>query len=214
MMSRRERCSHITDYFLRTAPDAASELVFCNPYQLIVAVMLSAQCTDKRVNMVTPALFGRFPDIEALAAADAQADVYPLIKSVSYPNAKAAHLVAMARMVRDDFGGTVPGDTASLVRLPGVGRKTANVVASITTGEAVIAVDTHVFRVAHRLALSKGKTPEAVENDLERLFEAPLRSKAHHWLLLHGRYICTARSPKCPECPIARWCPTAGRTEP
>ncbi|MBQ0077226.1 MAG: endonuclease III [Bacteroidales bacterium] len=213
-MSKKERCSRITEYFLASAPNAASELVFDSPYQLIVAVMLSAQCTDKRVNMVTPALFERFGSIEQLAEASPEADVYPLIRSISYPNAKAAHLVQMARMVRDEFGGVIPGDADTLVRLPGVGRKTANVVASITTGEAVIAVDTHVFRVAHRLGFSKGKTPLAVETDLERLFDASLRQKAHHWLLLHGRYICTARNPRCQDCPIAQWCPTAPRTEP
>ena len=204
-MTLKDRYSSIIGWFAANKPVAESELHFANPFQLLVAVILSAQCTDRRVNLVTPALFERFPSARSLAAASFE-DVYALVKSVSYPNAKARHLIAMAQMLVSDFGGKVPSDIDSLMRLPGVGRKTANVIASIVYDEPVIAVDTHVFRVAHRLGLSRGATPYAVEQDLERHIEPRLRPVAHHWFILHGRYVCTARSPKCAECPLTAWC--------
>ncbi len=184
---------------------AESELHYRSPYELLVAVILSAQCTDKRVNMVTPALFEAFPTPEALAVATFD-DVYPYVKSVSYPNAKARHLIAMAQMLLEKHNGEVPSDIDELMKLPGVGRKTANVIASIVYDKPVIAVDTHVFRVAHRLGLSDGSTPYAVEKDLERHISMELRPIAHHWLILHGRYTCTARNPQCPQCGLSQWC--------
>lgn len=204
-MTRKARFEAIVRWFEQNAPNAQSELDFLSPYQLICAVILSAQCTDKRVNMVTPALFERFPDPQTLAAAT-PAEVYELIKSVSYPNSKAAHLVGMAQRLISAYGGEVPSDVDELMTLPGVGRKTANVVASIVYDKPVIAVDTHVFRVSHRLGLSEGKTPDAVERDLEAHIPAQLRPVAHHWLILHGRYICTARTPRCEECALRQWC--------
>ena len=201
----RKRYLQISEWFTGNMPDAASELNFNSPYQLIVAVILSAQCTDKRVNMVTPGLFSRYPDVEALAGAAVE-DILSLMSSISYPNSKAAHLSGMAKMVVSEFGGRIPEDMESLLKLPGVGRKTANVVSSILFDNPVIAVDTHVFRVARRLGLSRGKTPLAVEKDLEAGFPPEMRPKAHHWLILHGRYVCTARSPKCNECDIAPYC--------
>ena len=198
------------DYFRQNVPIAESELDFHNPYQLIVAVILSAQCTDKRVNMHTPALFLRFPTPELLAEASFE-EVYDLIKSISFPNNKARHLIGMARMLVSDFGGEVPSEVEQLERLPGVGRKTANVVASIIYNKPVIAVDTHVFRVSHRLGFSSGKTPLEVEKDLNRLIPMEERAIAHHWLILHGRYICTARNPKCGGCPIREWCKWEGK---
>ena len=204
-MTRPERYKAIVGWFGQNVPQAQSELDFGSPYELICAVVLSAQCTDRRVNMVTPSLFGRYPTVQALSAASPQ-DVYEIVKSVSYPNSKAAHLVAMARRLVDVYGGEVPSDIDELMTLPGVGRKTANVVASIVYDKPVIAVDTHVFRVSHRLGLSDGKTPEAVERDLEKHIRAELRPVAHHWLILHGRYVCTARNPKCVECGIRDFC--------
>ena len=204
-MTRRERYEAIVGWFRENAAGAKSELDFESPFQLICAVVLSAQCTDKRVNMVTPALFKRYPSPEALAAARPE-EVYELVKSVSYPNSKAAHLVGMARRLVDVYGGQVPSDIDELMTLPGVGRKTANVVASIVYDKPVIAVDTHVFRVSRRLGLSDGKTPEAVERDLEKHIAEELRPVAHHWLILHGRYICTARTPRCGECALVSWC--------
>lgn len=195
----------ILAWFEANRPLPKSELNFLSPYQLIVAVILSAQCTDKRVNMTTPAFYERFPDVEQLAATTPE-EVYPLIRSISYPNSKAAHLVAMARKVVDEYGGEIPRDIDALMTLPGVGRKTANVVTSVLYDEPVIAVDTHVFRVAHRLGLSDGKTPYAVELDLEAGIPESVRPKAHHWLILHGRYVCTARNPKCDECGLAPYC--------
>ena len=204
-MKRSERYNAIFEWFAQNQPVAQSELHYENPFQLLVAVILSAQCTDKRVNLVTPALFGRFPSASELAAASFD-EVYPYVKSVSYPNAKARHLIAMAQMLLSDYDGTVPSDIDALMRLPGVGRKTANVIASIVYDRPVIAVDTHVFRVSHRLGLSDGSTPRAVELDLERHIPEAQRAIAHHWLILHGRYICTARSPKCSDCPLTAWC--------
>ena len=210
VMKERDRKNFILDYFRQNVPVAESELDFRNPYQLIVAVILSAQCTDKRVNMHTPALFLRFPTPELLAQATFE-EVYDLIKSISFPNNKARHLIGMARMLVSDFGGEVPSEVEQLERLPGVGRKTANVVTSIIYNKPVIAVDTHVFRVSHRLGFSSGKTPLEVEKDLNRLIPMEERAIAHHWLILHGRYICTARNPKCGGCPIREWCKWEGK---
>ena len=192
-------------WFKENVPVAQSELVFADPYQLIVSVILSAQCTDKRVNMVTPELFRRFPMVKHLAAASTE-DILECIRSVSYPNSKAAHLKGMAEKLLSDFGGEVPGTVQELMTLPGVGRKTANVVASIVFQEPVIAVDTHVFRVSHRLGLSRGKTPYDVEKDLEKHIPVADRAVSHHWLILHGRYVCTARAPKCGECGLSGFC--------
>ena len=204
-MTKKERFNSILGWFAENQPVAQSELHFANPYQLLVAVILSAQCTDRRVNLVTPPLFERFPTPAELASASFD-DVYPYVKSVSYPNAKARHLIAMARMLMADYNGEVPADIDALMRLPGVGRKTANVIASIVYDKPVIAVDTHVFRVAHRLGLSNGSTPFAVEQDLERYIPVEQRAISHHWLILHGRYVCVARKPKCAECPLTAWC--------
>ncbi len=208
-MTKKERYGAILAWFRENNPGAQSELHFKSPFQLLVAVILSAQCTDKRVNMVTPALFERFPTPQAMASASFD-ELYPYVKSVSYPNSKASHLIAMAQKLLADFDGEVPSDVGALMSLPGVGRKTANVIASIVYDKPVIAVDTHVFRVAHRLGLSKGDTPYAVELDLEKNIPPEDRPVAHHWLILHGRYVCTARSPKCGECPLAAWCPRIG----
>ena len=204
-MTKKERFRAILDWFAQNRPAVQSELHFRNPFQLLVAVILSAQCTDKRVNLVTPALFERFPSSQSLATASFE-EVYPFVKSVSYPNAKARHLIAMAQMLEAEYGGTVPSVIDALMRLPGVGRKTANVIASIVYDQPVIAVDTHVFRVAHRLGLSDGSTPWAVEQELEKYIPVQQRAIAHHWFILHGRYVCTARAPKCQDCPLAAWC--------
>ncbi len=196
----------ILGWFKKNMASAKSELDFRNPYELIIAVILSAQCTDKRVNLVTPALFERFPEPELLAEASFE-EVYEFIKSVSFPNNKAKHLLGMAKKLVEDFGSQVPSTVQELETLPGVGRKTANVVASIIYGAPVIAVDTHVFRVSHRLGFSNGKTPLDVERDLNSLIPLEDRAEAHHWLILHGRYVCTARNPKCGECGVCQWCP-------
>ena len=209
-MTIKERYNAIIGWFAENRPVAETELHYDNPFQLLVAVILSAQCTDKRVNLVTPALFERFPSALSLSAATFE-EVYPFVRSVSYPNAKARHLIAMAQMLQADFGGSVPSDIDALMRLPGVGRKTANVIASVVYDQPVIAVDTHVFRVAHRIGLSKGATPLAVEQDLERNIPVHQRAIAHHWLILHGRYTCTARSPHCSECPLSAWCQEYGQ---
>lgn len=205
-ISRKERFRLITDWFKANMPVAQSELMFANPYQLLVAVILSAQCTDKRVNMTTPELFKAYPTPKHLAQAEPE-DVLEYIHSISYPNSKANHLVGMARKLVEQFDSEVPSDIDDLMSLPGVGRKTANVIASIVYDKPVIAVDTHVFRVAHRLGLSEGKTPYAVEQDLEKYIAPEDRPTAHHWLILHGRYVCTAARPKCGGCGLAEWCP-------
>ena len=204
-MNRKDRYHHIIGWFRENRPEVESELHFESPFQLLVAVMLSAQCTDKRVNLVTPALFAAFPTPEKLATASFE-EVFPYIRSVSYPNSKCTHLIAAAKKLVADFDAQVPSSVEALMSLPGVGRKTANVVASIVWDEPVIAVDTHVFRVSRRLGLSDGKTVEAVEKDLERNIAAGDRPTAHHWLILHGRYTCTARAPKCAACELAPWC--------
>lgn len=187
-------------------PDAESELRFHSPYELLVAVVLSAQCTDKRVNMVTPAFFERFPDVRALAETEPY-EVFEYIKSVSYPNAKSEHLVAAARRLVEVYNGVVPDNVEDLQTLKGVGRKTANVIVSVAYGKPAMAVDTHVFRVADRIGLTtRSKTPEQTEKTLVKHFPRELLGRAHHWLILHGRYVCTARSPKCVECGISPWC--------
>lgn len=208
-MTRKERYQYVLDYFRREMPLVSTELHYGTPFQLLVATMLSAQCTDKRVNMVTPPLFERYPDARAMAGAE-EFEVLEYVKSVSYPNSKARHLVEMARMLCSEFGGEVPTEAADLVRLPGVGRKTANVVQAVAFGKATMAVDTHVFRVSHRLGLvpEKANTPLKVEEALmAHIPEADVRD-AHHWLILHGRYVCTSRSPHCGQCPFAAVCPT------
>lgn len=204
-MTKKERYSSILDWFIRNVPKAESELDYRNPYELLVAVILSAQCTDKRVNMVTPQLFEQYPTPESLSHATFE-EVYPLIKSISYPNNKAKHLIGMATRLTEEFGGVVPADVGELQKLPGVGRKTANVIASIIYDKPVIAVDTHVFRISRRLGLSDGDTVEKVEEELTKNIPEHLRAISHHWLILHGRYICTAKKPKCQGCGLAPWC--------
>jgi endonuclease-3 len=184
---------------------AETELHYDTPFHLLIAVILSAQCTDKRVNIHTPQIFKRFPNPEDLAEASFE-EVYELIRSISFPNNKAKHLIGMAKMLVNDFGSKVPSDPQELQALPGVGRKTANVIASVIYNKPVIAVDTHVFRVSRRLGLSEGTTVEAVERDLTAGFAEELRGKAHHWLILHGRYTCTARNPKCGNCGLTDLC--------
>ena len=204
-MTRKERFTHVLSWFRENMPVAETELSYKDPFGLLVAVILSAQCTDKRVNMITPALLDRFPTPEALAAATFE-ELFPYVKSVSYPNSKTRHLIDMASKLVSDFGSEVPSGIDALMTLPGVGRKTANVIASIVYDKPVIAVDTHVFRVSHRLGLSNGKTPLEVERDLERHIPEHLRARSHHWLILHGRYTCTARTPKCAACGLTDWC--------
>ena len=201
----QELFHNVTRWFSANMERAESELHYDSPFHLLIAVILSAQCTDKRVNMYTPVIFKRFPEPEDLAAASF-GEVYELIKSISFPNNKAKHLIGMASMLVSDFDSKVPSEPADLEKLPGVGRKTANVIASVIYGKAVIAVDTHVFRVSRRLGLSDGATVEAVEKDLTAGFAEELRGTAHHWLILHGRYVCTARKPKCQECGLQEFC--------
>lgn len=204
-METKDRFAKITDWFSRNMEVAETELHYDSPFHLLIAVILSAQCTDKRVNMHTPQIFTRFPDPESLAAASFE-EVYGLISSISFPNNKARHLIGMAQKLVSDFGSTVPSETEDLESLPGVGRKTANVIASVIYDKPVIAVDTHVFRVSRRLGLSDGTTVEAVEKDLTEGFAEELRTKAHHWLILHGRYVCTARKPRCQTCGLQDYC--------
>lgn len=204
-MTRGERYKRVLEWFKVNMPIAQSELNFKSPYELVVSVVLSAQCTDKRVNMVTPALFSRFPDPVKLSQSTPE-EVFEFIKSVTYPNNKSKHLVNMARMLVSQFKGVVPEDPEELQKLPGVGRKTANVIASIIYSKPVIAVDTHVYRISRRLGLSSGKTPLAVELDLTSEIPAEFRAIAHHWLILHGRHICVARKPKCSECGLSDVC--------
>ena len=204
-MRLAQRYKGILDWFRVNVPAPKSELHFDSPFQLLTAVILSAQCTDKRVNMVTPALFEAFPDAASMAAASEE-EILSHIKSISYPNSKAAHLKGMAQALITNFGGQVPEDRDAMRTLPGVGLKTANVVASIIYDKPVIAVDTHIFRLAHRLGLSEAKTPDKVSADLEKNIPAKDRPTAHHWFILHGRYICTARNPKCTDCGLKEWC--------
>jgi endonuclease-3 len=204
-MRTSERFRNITEWFSINMEIAETELHYDTPFHLLIAVILSAQCTDRRVNMHTPAIFTRFPEPADLAAASFE-EVYELIKSISFPNNKAKHLIGMAQRLVSDFGSVVPSETADLESLPGVGRKTANVIASIIYDKPVIAVDTHVFRVSRRIGLSDGTTVEAVEKDLTKGFAPELRGKAHHWLILHGRYVCKARKPDCASCGIKDFC--------
>jgi endonuclease-3 len=205
-MTLKERYQFIINYFQENQPDAETELLYDNPFQLLVAVILSAQCTDKRVNMVTPTLFKHFPDSSALSKAEFD-QVFPLIKSISYPNNKTKHLLGMAKMLENQYGGEIPLTVKQLMELPGVGRKTANVITSVIDSQPNMAVDTHVFRVSARIGLTRGaKTPLASEKQLIRNFPSELIHKAHHWLILHGRYTCVARSPKCDQCGIDKAC--------
>ena len=205
-MRREERYKGIIEYFEKAMPVAESELNYENPYQLLVAVILSAQCTDKRVNLTTPALFEAYPTPQAMAQASAE-DIYEYIRSISYPNNKAKNLAAMARMLVAEFGGEVPSDIEEMMRLHGVGRKTANVIGAVIWNKEVMTVDTHVFRVSARIGLSVGaKTPRATELQLEKYIPSHLLPIAHHWLILHGRYTCLARKPKCDKCGITAYC--------
>jgi len=206
-MLKKERFQRLIDYFTTHFPEPETELTYRNPYELLVSVILSAQCTDKRVNLVTPALFERFPDPAALAASDAE-EVFTYIRSVSYPNNKSKHLVGTGRMLVAEFNSEVPSQVDELQRLPGVGRKTANVIASVIFNQPTMAVDTHVFRVSHRIGLAPltATTPLAVEKHLMAYIPKNLVAKAHHWLILHGRYVCVARSPKCDECALTQLC--------
>ena len=212
-MRKAERYAGVVGWFTENMPVAETELHFDSTFQLLVAVVLSAQCTDKRVNMVPPELFRHFPTPESMAAASFE-DIYGLVRSVSYPNSKTRHLIALSQKLISDFNGEVPSDIDALMTLPGVGRKTANVVASVVYNQPVIAVDTHVFRVSHRLGLSDGKTPFAVEEELEKYIPADKRAVSHHWLILHGRYVCTAKSPRCTECGLSDWCRDYQRNNP
>jgi len=202
----KERYKGVLEWFETNMPVAETELGYGDPFQLIVAVILSAQCTDRRVNMITPSLFEKYPDAGTMAQAR-QEDIFALIKSCSYPNNKARHLKGMAEMIVSRFGGVVPSETDELRELPGVGRKTANVVASVVWNKPVIAVDTHIFRVARRIGLTPGaRNPLEVELRLTREIPEDKRPQAHHWFLLHGRYVCTARNPACSSCGISTWC--------
>lgn len=207
-MTREERYKFILDHFRNTLPNVTTELRFGSAFQLLVATLLSAQCTDKRVNQVTPALFAAYPDAKSMAMAEEE-DILEYIRSVSYPNAKARHLSGMAKMLVKDFGGEVPDDAKQLTMLPGVGRKTANVIQAVWFGKARMAVDTHVYRVSHRMGLvpKTANTPLKVENYLMRHIPEKDIPDAHHWLLLHGRYICKSMSPKCDSCPFDGICP-------
>jgi endonuclease-3 len=205
-MTIKERYQFIIDYFLHHAPNAETELIYDNPFQLLVAVILSAQCTDKRVNLTTPLIFERYPTAELLGKASID-ELFPLIKSISYPNNKTKHLIGMAKMLQDNFNGEVPMTVEELIQLPGVGRKTANVITSVVDQQPNMAVDTHVFRVSARIGLtSNAKTPHAAEKQLIKHLPKEYIYKAHHWLILHGRYICVARNPKCSECGLKTAC--------
>jgi endonuclease III len=205
-MTRKERYQFVIDYFQEHAPEAETELLYDNPFQLLVAVILSAQCTDKRVNLTTPAIFAKYPDAESLSHATFD-DLFPIIRSISYPNNKTKHLIGMANMLMTDFGGEVPLQVNELIKLPGVGRKTANVITSVIDEQPNMAVDTHVFRVSARIGLTlHAKTPLQAEQQLIRFFPKELIHKAHHWLILHGRYICVARNPKCEICGLQQAC--------
>lgn len=210
-MQKKERFKAVLNYFSTHQPVAETELNYSDPFQLLIAVILSAQCTDKRVNMVTPALFDSFPTPEVMANSSPE-EVFPYIKSVSYPNNKSKHLVGMARMLVNDFKGEIPSDVSLLQKLPGVGRKTANVIASVIYNKPALAVDTHVFRVAARLGLTtNAKTPLETERQLIKYIPEDKIPIAHHWLILHGRYICTARNPQCHKCPLTQYCKYYGK---
>lgn len=204
-MTKKERYQFVINYFVLNSPDAKTELIYDDPYQLLVAVILSAQCTDKRVNQTTPVIFENYPDIESLSTATSN-ELFQLIKSISYPNNKTNHLIGMAKMVMKDFDGKIPMTVEELMTLPGVGRKTANVITSVVDKQPNMAVDTHVFRVANRIGLVKAKTPLEVEKQLVKNLPKDLIYIAHHWLILHGRYICVARKPKCDICGLRPVC--------
>ena len=205
-MTKTERFEKVIDYFSIHHPIAETELKYDNPYQLLVAVILSAQCTDKRVNMVTPKLFHAFPVPEVMAVASSD-EVFDYIRSISYPNNKAKHLVGMAKMLVNDFKGVIPSEINELIKMPGVGRKTANVIASVVYDKPAMAVDTHVFRVSNRLGLTtNSKTPLETEKQLIKYIPESKVAVAHHWLILHGRYVCIARNPKCGECELKQFC--------
>lgn len=205
-MRKEERYKGVLDWFQANVPVAETELHYANPYQLLIAVILSAQCTDKRVNQITPALFEAFPTPEVLAASTPEV-VFEYIRSVSYPNNKAKHLVGMAQVLMKEFQGVVPSDVDELQTLPGVGRKTANVIASVVFDKPAMAVDTHVFRVSNRIGLTtNSKTPLQTERELVKQIPEHLIPIAHHWLILHGRYVCLARKPKCESCGLKPWC--------
>ena len=207
-MKKEDRYRAVLDHFQQLMPEVTTELQFGSVFQLLVAVVLSAQCTDKRINQVTPELFSRFPDARSMAEVEAD-EVYEYIRSVSYPNAKARHLVDMARALVEKYDGEVPQDMDQLLALPGVGRKTANVIQAVAFGQATMAVDTHVYRVSHRLGLvsHQANTPYKVEQELMRHIPEEQIPRAHHWLLLHGRYVCTSQRPKCQKCQLAEICP-------
>lgn len=208
-MTKKQRYDAVLQWFEQNMPIAESELVFHNEYELLVAVMLSAQCTDKRVNMVTPKLFEQYPTPQNLAQASEE-DIFQVIRSISYPNAKAKHLKGMAEKLISDYQGQVPNTVEALQTLPGVGRKTANVVCAVAWNQPTMAVDTHIFRVSERIGLTThSKNPLQTEKQLIQYIPKELIPKAHHWLLLHGRYICQARKPKCEECGIRKWCVSA-----
>jgi endonuclease-3 len=206
-MTKKQRYEFVLDYFQKHIPDAETELVYGNPFQLLVSVILSAQCTDKRVNMTTPALFTKYPTPQRMAKAEFE-ELFPLIKSISYPNNKTKHLIGMANMLLEKFNGEVPMTVNELIQLPGVGRKTANVITSVIDEQPNMAVDTHVFRVSKRIGLvsEKASTPLAVEKELIKHIPEEMIHRAHHWLILHGRYVCVARNPKCEICPLTEWC--------
>lgn len=206
-MTKKQRYKYVLDFFQEHIPEAETELFYDNPFQLLVSVILSAQCTDKRVNETTPAIFRKFPNARRLAAAEFD-DLFPLVKSISYPNNKTKHLIGMARMLMEKFNGEVPMTVEELVQLPGVGRKTANVITSVIDQQPNMAVDTHVFRVSKRLGLVPMTltTPLAVEKELLKYIPTELVHKSHHWLILHGRYVCLARNPKCSECGLRDVC--------
>lgn len=205
-MTKKERYRFVIDYFLQHAPDAETELIYDNPFQLLVAVILSAQCTDKRVNLTTPLIFKKYPDARSLSQAEFD-DLFPLIKSISYPNNKTKHLVGMAKMLMEKFNGKVPMTVDELIQLPGVGRKTANVITSVVDNQPNMAVDTHVFRVSARIGLTvNAKTPLAAEKQLIENLPSEYIHLAHHWLILHGRYVCTARNPACSKCGLSGIC--------
>lgn len=207
-MTKKELYTRVLSYFRELHPEVTTELEFGSVFQLLVAVVLSAQCTDKRVNQVTPELFAHYPDARAMAEAD-ESEIYEYVKSVSYSNAKARHLVELARMLVGEYGGEVPNDFDALLRLPGVGRKTANVMQAVAFGQSAMPVDTHVYRVSHRLGLvpSTADTPLKVEKMLVKHIPAEDLARAHHWLLLHGRYVCTSRKPHCDKCELSNICP-------
>ena len=206
-MRKQELYNAIVEYFSKAMPDVDTELEYGSPFQLLVAVILSAQCTDKRVNMITPVLFRDYSTAEEMAEATPEV-IYEYVKSVSYPNNKAKHLVGMAQMLVKEFDGNVPDNLDDLTRLPGVGRKTANVIQAVVFGKSAMAVDTHIFRVSHRLGLVADSctTPYAVEKELTKYLPADVIPRAHHWLLLHGRYVCQARTPKCSKCELTALC--------